>query len=87
MFNDWRKGLTMQNNLYWSPDKPVMRWLEKKDYPAADFASYQSELGLDANSIVAEPQFVNAAAHDYRLKPESPGMKLATDGGPVGARP
>ncbi len=29
---------------------------------------------------------LNAAARDYRLKPESPGAKLATDGGTVGAR-
>ncbi len=86
MWNDWRKGLTMQNNLYWSPDKPVMRWIEKKDYQAADFASYHSELGLDAGSLVAEPQFVDPAAHDYRLKPGTPGTTLATDGGTVGAR-
>jgi len=87
MFNDWRKGLTMQTNLYWSPDKPIMRWLEKVNYEAADFARYQSELGLDAGSIVAEPQFVNAAKHDYRLKSGTPGTSLAADGGPVGARP
>jgi len=86
MFNDWRKGLTLQNNLYWSPDKPIMRWTEKTDYPAADFAKYQAEMGLDAGSVVAEPQFVNAAARDYRLKPGTPGTALATDGGPVGAR-
>lgn len=86
MSNDWRKGLTMRNNLYWSPDKPIMRWLDKTHYQAADFARYQSELGLDDHSIVAEPQFVDAAAHDYRLKPGSPGATLATDGGPAGAR-
>jgi hypothetical protein len=86
MWNDWRSGLTLQNNLYWSPDKPIMRWMEKTDYLAADFEKYQSSLGLDANSIVAEPQFVDAAARDYRLKPGTPGTALATNGGPVGAR-
>jgi hypothetical protein len=86
MWNDWRSGLTLQNNLYWSPDKPIMRWMEKTDYLADDFAKYQSSLGLDANSIVAEPQFVDAAARDYRLKPGTPGTALATNGGPVGAR-
>jgi hypothetical protein len=86
MWSDWHERPTMRNNLYWSPDKPIMRWMEKTDYPAADFAKYQSELGLDANSIVAEPQFVDAAARDYRLKPGTPGTSFATDGGPVGAR-
>jgi hypothetical protein len=86
MCREWHANPTMQNNLYWSPDKPIMRWMEKTDYAAADFAKYQAELGFDANSIVAEPQFVNPAAHDYRLKPGTPGTTLATDGGPVGAR-
>jgi len=86
MWREWHANPTMQNNLYWSPDKPIMRWMEKTDYPAADFAKYQSELGFDKDSIVAEPQFVDAAARDYRLKPGTPGTSLATDGGPVGAR-
>jgi hypothetical protein len=86
MWNDWHNRPTLQNNLYWSPDKPIMRWQEKTDYSADDFAKYQSELGFDAGSVVAEPQFVDEAARDYRLKPGTPGTALATDGGPVGAR-
>jgi len=86
MENDWRNGLTMSNNLYFQREKPLVRWLGKTYYGPADFARYQSELRLDAGSQMAEPLFANPAAHDYRLKPESPGMKLATDGGPVGAR-
>ncbi len=86
MFNDWREGLTLNNNLYWSPDKPIMRWMEKTNYEQSDFVRYQSELGMDQASLVGEPQFVNPAARDYRLKPGSPGSTLATDGGPVGAR-
>jgi len=86
MENDWRKGLTLQNNLFYQREKPVLRWLIHTYYAPADFARYQSELGLDTGSVLAEPQFADPAAHDYRLKPESPGAKLATDGGPVGAR-
>ena len=84
MWHAW--GLAIHNNLYWSPDKPIMRWMEKTDYAAADFAKYQADLGFDKGSALAEPQFMNPAARDYRLKPGSPGSTLATDGGPVGAR-
>ena len=83
--NDWRKGLTMSNNLFFQREKPLVRWLSKNYFGPAEFSRYQSELGMDAGSVIAEPQFVNPAAHDYRLKPESPGARLASDGGPVGA--
>ena len=86
MENDWRPGLTLNNNLYWQAQKPLLRWLSKNFYAAADFARYQSELGMDKGSLCAAPQFVNPAARDYRLKPGTPGTTLATDGGPVGAR-
>jgi hypothetical protein len=86
MENDWRKGLALTHNLYFQKDKPILRWLTKTYYGPADFARYQSELGLDAGSLMAEPLFVNSAARDYRLKPSSPGATLATDGGSVGAR-
>jgi hypothetical protein len=37
--------------------------------------------GLDQGSLVAEPQFVNPAGRDYRLKAGLAGSTLATDGG------
>lgn len=86
MENDWRKGLTMHNNLFFQSEKPVIRWLIKTYYKPADFARYQTEVGMDKDSLMAEPLFVNPAARDYRLKPNSPGATLATDHGPVGAR-
>lgn len=87
MENDWRAGLTMRNNLYHQAEKPLFRWLGKTYFATHEFARYQRELGMDGGSLFAEPQFVDAAARDYRLKPGSPGAALATDGGPVGARP
>lgn len=86
MENDWRPGLKLNNNLYFQAEKPLFRWLSKSYFAANEFARYQSELGMDAGSLCAAPQFVDPAARDYRLKPGTPGTTLATDGGPVGAR-
>ncbi len=33
-------------------------------------------MGLDANTTLAEPLFVNREHHDYRLKPDSPALAL-----------
>ncbi|OGV72001.1 MAG: hypothetical protein A3K19_22095 [Lentisphaerae bacterium RIFOXYB12_FULL_65_16] len=41
------------------------------------------EMGLDRNSVVADPRFVDAAKNDYRLKPESPALKLGFEPIPV----
>ncbi len=86
MDSDWRNGLVMHNNLYWQAGKNVIRWLIKDHFGPADFQSYQAATGLDCASLFAEPLFVNPGARDYRLRPDSPGITLATDGGPVGAR-
>ncbi len=52
----------------------------------AEFRRYQAEFGLDPDSVYGEPQFMDEANRDYRLKPGSFGTNLATDGGPLGAR-
>ena len=44
-----------------APDESYERW---------------RELGFDAHSVIADPDFVNVAGGDYRLRPESPAFKL-----------
>jgi hypothetical protein len=34
------------------------------------------QMGLDANSVIADPMFVNPEAGDFSLKPDSPALKL-----------
>lgn len=84
---DWRYGLVHDNNLLWNEGNvPYFRWLEGRD--KLKLCSWEDyvQLGFDVHGLRAEPQFVNPAVRDYRLKPGTPGTALATDGGPVGAR-
>ena len=41
---------------------PDATWKDWRDWQA---------MGQDQGSLLADPKFVNAAKHDYRLKPES----------------
>jgi len=83
---DWRQGLTHDHNLVWNSDGvPIARWLEGKALQKLMWDGYIA-LGFDPHSDFAEPKFVNPAQRDYRLADGSPGLTLASDGGPVGAR-
>ena len=83
---DWRYGLAHDNNLVWNEGQvPVVRWLEGKNCSLLGWDGYRA-LGFDPRGAFAKPVFVNEATRDYRLAAASPGLTLATDGGPVGAR-
>ena len=57
------------HNVFWRTDGEELAFYEHT------FEEWQSK-GMDAHSLVADPQFVDAARHDFRLKPDSPALKL-----------
>ncbi|NUQ61192.1 MAG: right-handed parallel beta-helix repeat-containing protein [Pirellulales bacterium] len=61
---DWKIG----RNVYWST-------AGAPKFANMDFQTWQTK-GNDVGSIVADPLFVDVAGDDFRLKPESPALKL-----------
>ena len=64
---DWAKDsnhIAADNNLYWHGGAAIP---EVTDLQRA---------GLDAHSLVADPQFIDPAKEDFRLQPTSPALKL-----------
>ena len=64
---DWMKDaahIDADFNLYWH-----------KGLDIPEFADLQKH-SLDAHSLVADPLFMDAAHEDFRLKPDSPALKL-----------
>lgn len=80
------------HNLYWHEGQEV-KVFAPGDEPYAKWfrpLSFWQGLGFDKESLVADPQFLDAKQHDYRLKPTSPALKLgfeAIDLSTVGPRP
>lgn len=68
---NWETGTyEMRNNLYWnSAGLPVQ-------FQDTDLAGWQKRTGHDEGSQVEDPLFMDAAKRDFRLKPESPALKM-----------
>lgn len=68
---NWKNGqYKFEKNLYWNTaGKPVV-------FPGGLTLEQWQAQGQDSGSIIADPLFENAAAADFRLKPDSPAMKL-----------
>ncbi len=58
----------MDYNVYWNGGRKIV-------FAGKDFADWQKR-GLDAHSVIADPLFVDAAKKDFRLKADSPALKL-----------
>lgn len=59
----------MDENLYWNPDP------SKIDFKGQSFEEWQAR-GHDLNSLIANPLFEDPDLGDFRLKPDSPALKL-----------
>ena len=57
--------------MYFNP-KGGLRFVGRP--PARSFGAWQRM--FDKNSLTVDPKFVDAAKHDYRLKADSPALKL-----------
>lgn len=67
-WSDFRRIRNTDYNLMWAPHNrsKLEEWLRED----------MQEHGLDRNSIVADPLFVDAENQDFRFRPDSPAWKL-----------
>ncbi len=84
MDNDWTAGLTMDHNCWCQSAGGLMQFL-KTSFTAAQLADFQKRTQLEAHSIVAKPEFLNAEALDFRLSPGSPARTVVSEGLPAGS--
>jgi parallel beta-helix repeat protein len=67
---NWADGhFTMRGNVYYDMRGAAISFAGKP------FSEWQSS-GQDRGSIIADPLFVNAGNFDFRLRPESPALKM-----------
>ena len=67
----WKEvRVAMDKNCYWNAAG------DEIDFVGLSLDQWRQELGRDVKSVIADPLFVDRANHDFRLKPESPAMKL-----------
>ena len=68
---NWGNGhYTLRRNLYWNTDPAALVFPGK-----LTLAEWQAK-GHDAESVAADPKFVDAAKFDFRLQPDSPALAL-----------
>ena len=76
---------TVDHNLVWRGGEPVVvtgRTYKPNAGGVIPFADWK-KMGYDAHSVVGDPLFVDAANDDYRLRSESPALKLGFEPIPI----
>ena len=68
-FPESAKRLILANNIYWEPSGADI------DFAGKPFNTWQA-LGRDKGSVIADPGFLNPARGDFRLRRESPALKV-----------
>lgn len=86
--NDYveNQGNLVDYNLYFAPDGSTSSQWGWQNVYYTGFDAYRTATGNDANSLFADPQFVNAAVPDLHLLPGSPAIDQGEnlpDAGPV----
>jgi hypothetical protein len=78
----WKTLPDMNHNLWFSSGGVMAHWFGSR---IGRFPDYQKTAGLDAQSVFADPKFIDPNNNDYRLAPDSPARRIRPNGGPVGA--
>jgi hypothetical protein len=68
--NWWGNNFQLDNNVYWNQGKPI------RFFADFNFQQWRQKFGQDLHSIVADPLFVAPEKDDFRLKENSPALKL-----------
>jgi len=79
--SNWIKGAKWpqvlaesDRNVIWHEGRPVT--ISRPNTTEVDTWADWQKLGYDHHSVIADPQFVDAKRGDYRLRPDSPALKL-----------
>lgn len=71
MGKNWTdKNVILDHNIYWNLNGPVL-------FPEGlDLANWQASKGHDMHSLVIDPGFLDAVNGDYRLRADSPALRI-----------
>jgi hypothetical protein len=72
------------NNILWNNTTTISMWNDGRLY--ADHNDFSATNWPGTGNIDVDPLFVDAAAGDFRLRPESPARGVGRDGADLGAR-